>query len=95
MNTKHFSDVLPFEVKKEGFNGMFARYLWSTDDGCTNFAMAYDGIQPGGHTSYHSHAEEHEFYCLEGEPAYIDEGVAIDVAIAPHPVKQSEYWNAP
>ncbi|MGO9570611.1 MAG: cupin domain-containing protein [Desulfomonilaceae bacterium] len=74
MNKKHFSDVPPVEVKKEGFKGMFARYLWSTDDGCRIFAMRLMEFEPGGHTSYHFHAEDHEFYFLEGEAAYIDGG---------------------
>lgn len=29
-------------------------------------------FEPGGYTSYHSHREEHEFYFLEGEAAYVD-----------------------
>lgn len=72
MNKKHFSGVQPIEVKKDGFKGMSARYLWSTDDGCRNFAMRLMEFEPGGHTSYHFHTEDHEFYFLEGEPAYVD-----------------------
>jgi quercetin dioxygenase-like cupin family protein len=72
MKKKHFSDVPREEIKKEGFRGMFARYLWSTDDGCPNYAMRIMEFEPGGHTSYHGHAEEHEFYFLEGEAAYVD-----------------------
>jgi quercetin dioxygenase-like cupin family protein len=72
MKKKHFSDVPRQEIQKEGFQGMFARYLWSTDDGCPNYAMRIMEFEPRGHTSYHAHAEEHEFYFLEGEAAYID-----------------------
>lgn len=72
MNKKHVSDVQPVEMEKEGFRGMFARYLWSTDDGCRNFAMRVMEFEPGGHTSYHYHTEDHEFYFLEGEAAYVD-----------------------
>ena len=73
MIRKHFSEVKREESKKEGFKGFFARYLWCKDDGCPNFAMRLMEIEPGGHTSYHSHLEEHQFYFLEGEPAYVDE----------------------
>ncbi len=73
MIRKHFSEVEREESKKEGFKGFFARYLWCTDDNCPNFAMRLMEIEPGGHTSYHSHLEEHQFYFLEGEPGYVDE----------------------
>jgi len=72
MIRKHYSEVERMESKKEGFKGFFARYLWCKDDGCPNFAMRMMEIEPGGHTSYHSHLEEHQFYFVEGEPAYVD-----------------------
>ena len=56
-------------------------------------------IEPGGHISYHSHLEEHQFFFLEGEPAYIDgEGNETKVNVGetiyvpadePHQVKNS------
>ena len=73
MTSKHYSEVERMASDKEGFKGFFARYLWSKDDGCPNFAMRMMEIEPGGHTSYHAHREEHEFYFVEGEPAYVDE----------------------
>ena len=72
MIRKHFTEVERIESKKEGFKGMFARFLWSTDDGRQNFAMRMMEFEPDGHTSYHSHLEEHQFYFIEGEPAYVD-----------------------
>ena len=72
MNKKHCTDIETIESKKEGFKGMFQRFLWSTDDGCQNFAMRLMEFEPHGHTSYHAHLEEHQFYFLEGEPAYVD-----------------------
>jgi quercetin dioxygenase-like cupin family protein len=72
MNKKHCTEIETIESKKEGFKGMFQRFLWSTDDGCQNFAMRLMEFEPHGHTSYHAHLEEHQFYFLEGEPAYVD-----------------------
>ncbi len=72
MKKKHYSEVERTEIGKEGFKGFFARYLWCKDDGCPHFAMRMMEIEPGGYTSYHSHLEEHEFFFLEGEPAYVD-----------------------
>jgi quercetin dioxygenase-like cupin family protein len=72
MYRKHFSEVERKEIGNEGFKGFFARYLWSRDDDVPHFAMRMMEMEPGGHTSYHSHLEEHEFYFLEGESAYVD-----------------------
>jgi quercetin dioxygenase-like cupin family protein len=72
MIIKHSNQVELEAMKKEGFMGMGARFLWSKDDGCNNFAMRIMEFEPHGHTSYHSHLEEHEFFFIEGEPAYVD-----------------------
>jgi len=72
MIKKHYTDVERIENKAEGFKGMFQRFLWTKDDGCQNFAMRLMEFEPNGHTSYHTHLEEHEFFFLEGEAAYID-----------------------
>jgi len=72
MIKKSSSQVASIETKKEGFKGMHARFLWSKDDGCPNFAMRLMEFEPYGHTSFHAHLEEHEFYFVEGEPAYVD-----------------------
>jgi len=72
MIRKQYTDVERVEAEREGFQGMSARYLWSADDGCPNFAMRMMEFEPHGHTSYHAHLEEHQFYILDGEPAYVD-----------------------
>jgi len=71
MIRKSSADVAPIEMMRSGFKGMHARYLWSTDDGPQKFAMRLMEFEPYGHTSYHKHLEEHQFYFLEGEPAYV------------------------
>ena len=71
MIRKSSADVAPIEMMRTGFKGMHARYLWSTDDGPQKFAMRLMEFEPYGHTSYHKHLEEHQFYFLEGEPAYV------------------------
>ncbi len=73
MFRKHDSEVERHASKSEEFKGFFIRYLWTKDDGCPNFAMRMMEIEPRGHTSYHSHFEEHEFYFVAGEPAHVDE----------------------
>lgn len=72
MIKKHYTDVKGIENKIEGFKGMSQRFLWTKDDGCPNFAMRLMEFEPHGYTSYHAHLEEHEFFFLEGEAAYVD-----------------------
>jgi quercetin dioxygenase-like cupin family protein len=82
MIKKKALDVKSEESKKEGFKGMHMRFLWSKDDGMKNFAMRIMEFEPYGHTSYHKHLEEHQFYFLEGEPGYVDgEGKEIAVKV--------------
>ena len=57
---------------KQGFKGMIQHFLWTKDDGCNHFAMRLMEFEPFGHTSYHQHSEEHEFYLLEGEMDIVD-----------------------
>ncbi len=72
MKLKRASDF-PKEIKNEnGFKGMTANWLWTMADGIENFAMRLMEFEPGGHTSFHDHLEEHQFFFLEGEAAFVD-----------------------
>jgi quercetin dioxygenase-like cupin family protein len=57
---------------KQGFKGMIQHFLWTKDDGCNHFAMRLMEFEAFGHTSYHQHTEEHEFYLLEGVMDIVD-----------------------
>ena len=72
MIKKHYQDVERIENKNEDFEGMFQRFIWTKDDGCPNFAMRIMEFEAFGHTSYHAHHEEHQFFFIEGEPAIVD-----------------------
>ena len=72
MIKKHFTEVPSTPITREGFKGMNARFALIAEDGCPNYAMRIMEFEPGGHTSLHAHEEEHEFYFLDGEPAYAD-----------------------
>ncbi len=71
MLRKHFEEVPTTTITKEGFRGMTARIALTKDDGCPNYAMRIMEFEPGGYTSLHAHPEEHEFFFLEGEAAFI------------------------
>lgn len=69
---KNSSEVARTKIDKQGFQGMTARYALTKDDGCPRYAMRLMEFDPGGFTSLHTHAEEHEFYFLEGDAAIVD-----------------------
>jgi quercetin dioxygenase-like cupin family protein len=78
-------------ITRQGFKGMTARFALTRDDGCPNYAMRVMEFEPGGYTSLHAHAEEHEFFFFEGEPALVSGGgreVRLEagdlVYVAPH-----------
>lgn len=72
MIKKNWTAVDGIKSEKEGFKGMTQYFVWSKDDGCQRFAMRVMKFEPDGHTSYHQHLEEHEFFLVEGEMAIID-----------------------
>ena len=92
---KTYADIPAIPMDKPGFKGMTARFALTGEDGMPNYALRIMEFEPGGHTSLHSHAEEHEFYFIEGEAAAVDaEGKETRLAagdvlyIAPHEVHQ-------
>jgi len=82
MFVKTASQVEGVTINHKGFAGFTARYLIAKEDGAVHYAMRMMEIEPGGHTSVHSHPEEHEFYFLEGDAALVDEQ-GVEHAIKP------------
>ncbi len=74
MICKRVSEVPSTKIEKKGFVGMTAKFALTRDDGCPRYAMRLMEFEPGGSTAMHAHAEEHEIYFLEGEPAIVDCG---------------------
>jgi quercetin dioxygenase-like cupin family protein len=72
MIRKGLSQVPETPIRKPGFQGMTARFALTGDDGCPRYAMRMMEFEPGGCTSLHAHPEEHAFYFLEGDPAFVD-----------------------
>ncbi len=72
MKIKHSKDFENIDVDTEGFKGFRAHFCLTKGDGCENFALRMLEFAPHGHTSFHSHPEEHEVYFLEGDPCYVD-----------------------
>ena len=72
MLLKHANQVERILINREGFALAYVRYLLIKSDGCPNYAMRLMEFEPTGHTSYHGHEEEHEFYFLEGNGIMVD-----------------------
>lgn len=92
---KHFEDIPVERIGKKGFADMTARYAFTQNDGVPHYALRIMEFGPGGHTSLHAHAEEHEFYFLDsrstmvnatGEEVPMREGDC--VYVAPHEFHQ-------
>ena len=76
MKIRHYTDVALEDVRREGFDGVKARYVITDKEGAPHFAMRVFEFEPGGHTSLHQHPEEHEMFLVEGELTAInDQGV--------------------
>lgn len=73
MLIKKSKDVPLQAITSDGFAGVYNRYLLVKDDGCPNYALRLSEIESGGHTSYHAHEEEHEYYFLEGQGVVLDQ----------------------
>ncbi|WP_374570708.1 cupin domain-containing protein [Phenylobacterium sp.] len=82
MIRKPYAQVPGVAIDKPGFQGMTARFALTGDDGMPHYALRVMEFAPGGHTSLHAHAEEHEFFFLEGEPAIVD-GEGKETRLAP------------
>ena len=82
MLKKATAEIPAVAMDKPGFAGMTARFALTRDDGMPNYALRIMEFAPGGHTSLHAHAEEHEFYFLEGEAAIAD-GFGRETAMKP------------
>lgn len=72
MIRKAGSEIPGVAMDRPGFRGMTARFALTRADGMPRYAMRIMEFAPGGRTSLHAHAEEHEFYFIEGEPAIVD-----------------------
>jgi quercetin dioxygenase-like cupin family protein len=95
MIRKTYADIPAVPMDKPGFQGMTARFALTREDGMPNYALRIMEFAPGGHTSLHSHGEEHEFYFIEGEPAIADAdgnetrlAVGDVVYVSPHEIHQ-------
>jgi len=74
MKVEKSGSIRKSEVKVKGAEGVGVRWLISKEDGAENFAMRMFELEPGGHTSLHTHPHEHEVFIVEGKGVFVCEG---------------------
>jgi quercetin dioxygenase-like cupin family protein len=72
MLLRHTKDVPATAITAPGCQNMTARFALTKAEGCPHYAMRVIEFGPGGQTSLHGHAEEHEFYFVEGSGVLVD-----------------------
>ena len=73
MKVRHYTDAALEEIDREGFQGVKGRYVITDKEGAPHFAMRVFEFEPGAHTAFHQHPEEHEIFILEGAIIAVNE----------------------
>jgi quercetin dioxygenase-like cupin family protein len=71
MKVVHYEQVEAAPVIQDGAVGCRIRCLIGEPDGAPSFSMRQFEVAPGGYTSKHTHAHEHEVFVLEGAGAVL------------------------
>ncbi len=61
------------KVNMEGAEGAYKQVPISRDDKSPNFSFRVFTLEPGGHTPYHTHPNEHINYLIQGDAAIVTE----------------------
>jgi len=73
MKVVHLSAVEKTVPRMEGASGIMKQVPVSTNDGSPSFSFRVFTFQPGGHTPFHAHPNEHINYVIEGGGVIINE----------------------
>ena len=61
------------KMNMEGAKGAYKQLPISKADGSPTFSFRVFTIEPGGHTPYHTHQNEHINYLIQGDAAIVTE----------------------
>jgi len=73
MVIKNLKDIPQDPVIANDVKGVMKQLPISSADGTPLMSMRVFTLEPGGHTPYHVHSQEHINYVIEGSGALIDE----------------------
>ena len=71
MKITRLEQVEKTDVRMEGAAGVSKQVPLSGTDGAPVFCFRVFTLEPGGHTPYHTHPNEHLNYIIEGEGAIV------------------------
>ncbi len=72
-------------VKMEGASGIAKQVPISRNDGSPSFSFRVFSFEPGGHTPFHTHPNEHINYVIEGQ------GVVVNESGETQPIKKGDF----
>jgi quercetin dioxygenase-like cupin family protein len=73
MKVVHLEGVEKVIAKMEGASGISKQVPISRNDGSPSFSFRVFTFDPGGHTPFHTHPNEHINYVIEGRGAVVTE----------------------
>ncbi|RMD49630.1 MAG: cupin domain-containing protein [Ignavibacteria bacterium] len=73
MLVKNLNEIENVDINMDGVKNVKKKIAIGKNDGSPTMAFRVFTIEPGGHTPYHSHEQEHVNYVIEGEGALVDE----------------------
>lgn len=73
MKVVPLGDVEKIAAKMEGASGIAKQVPISRNDGSPSFSVRVFTFEPGGHTPFHTHPNEHLNYVIEGEGVVVRE----------------------
>jgi quercetin dioxygenase-like cupin family protein len=73
MKVVHLESVEKVMAKMEGASGISKQVPISRNDGSPSFSFRVFTFDPGGHTPFHTHPNEHINYVIEGRGAVVTE----------------------
>ncbi len=74
MKVTKLSEAAKEAVRMEGASGVSKQVPISKRDGSPNFSVRVFAFEPGGHTPFHTHPNEHINYVIEGSGAVVTAG---------------------
>ncbi|OGO08525.1 MAG: hypothetical protein A2Y61_00465 [Chloroflexi bacterium RBG_13_60_13] len=85
MKVVPLGNVEKIAVKMEGASGIAKQVPISRNDGSPSFSFRVFTFEPGGHTPFHTHPNEHINYVIEGE------GVVVRENGETRPIKKGDF----
>jgi quercetin dioxygenase-like cupin family protein len=73
MKVVTLGDVEKIAARMEGASGIAKQVPISRNDGSPSFSFRVFTFEPGGHTPFHTHPNEHINYVIEGEGVVVRE----------------------